>query len=84
MYRSTRVTLVLASPYHITYPEGPSIRYVITFLDVFETTHYVSINTVLNVSKKLPISVPIPPSADVIYGWPLTQRPTGTDGEKMD
>ena len=41
MYRSTRVTLVLASPYHITYPEGPSIKYVFTFLDGFETIHYV-------------------------------------------
>lgn len=53
----------------------PSIYYLSTFLDLFWPTHYVNINTVLNVSKKLPFfNQPTnPPSsfADVIYGCSL-------------
>ena len=71
--------LSVAVPYYLP------IKYVITFLDGFECIHYISINTVYTERRqKLTDFWTHPPSADVIYGWPLTQRPTGTDGEKMD
>ena len=66
MYRSTRVTLVLASPYHITYPEGPSIMYVITFLDVFEPTHYISNQHKYSTERQQKITNFL--THDVIYG----------------
>jgi hypothetical protein len=46
---------------------GTSLYYVSIFLDFFWPTHYVSINTVINISKHLP--GPPSPFADVIYRW---------------
>ena len=58
--------LSVAVPYYL--PRGIVHKVRHHILDVFEPTHQVSINSVQIVSKKLPISEAIPPSADVIYG----------------
>ena len=50
---------------------GPSIYFVSSFSD--STTHQVSINAVLNVSKNGPPC----PNADILYGWSLTLFGTG-------
>ena len=49
--------------------KGPSMYYVSTFLDFFvPSTHYVSINTLLDVRKYYHfLNLPPSPFADVIY-----------------
>ena len=64
-----RVELTQRISKTITYDKGPSMYYVSTFLDFFWPTHptfYVSINTVLNISKNIYFLNP-PSQADVIY-----------------
>ena len=79
---SVQVIFVLdtvVSCYCIYYEYYLNRRYYVSiFLDFSNPpTHYVSINTVLNVSKSCHFWIPKPsPFADVKYGWSLSTRST--------
>ena len=56
----------------LTPPKGPFIYYVITFLGFLDPPPpYVSMFLVLRISKNWHFLTPPPPTADVIYEWPL-------------
>ena len=52
--------------------KGPSMYCVSVILNFFSPTHYVSLNTVLNVRKTGHFLNSPSPLADAIYGWQLT------------